>query len=89
MTRGDTHPAPDPQRLAPLAAAVTLLFPGAGHMLVRDWGRGALWALGWLVVLVAGGGHSLATVALAVIAAADAYVRARAAGPPRGDGVPG
>jgi hypothetical protein len=72
-----TRPAPDPTRTAVFAAALTVLFPGAGHALVRDWARAGIWALGWVVVAAAGGGHSAALVVLGAIATIDAYVRAR------------
>ena len=70
-------PTADPRQIALTAAAISFLFPGLGHLLVRARSRGLLWAVGWLVVAVAGGGVAL--LLLMVISAIDAYVFARVA----------
>lgn len=60
------------------AAALSLLLPGAGHVLLRRWGRAAIWFAGWIVVVTAAGyQHSAAVLALMVLAALDAYLIAR------------
>ncbi len=74
------RPPADPRQVAMLAAGISFLFPGLGHFLVRAWARGAIWALGWLVVTIAGGG--VAVLLLMAISAVDAYVFARALAPP-------
>lgn len=71
-----TRPAPDTPRMTLWAVVLTVAFPGAGHALLRDWARAVIWAIGWFAVGVAGGGHSLALLALTAIAAIDAYARA-------------
>ena len=72
-----TRPAPDPARMGLMAAMLSVLVPGAGHALLRDWARAGIWAVGWILVGSAGGGHSVALMLLMAIAAIDAYVRAR------------
>ena len=72
-----TRPAPDPAWIGLMAVMLSALLPGAGHALLRDWARAGIWVLGWILVGSAGGGHSIALMALMVIAAIDAYVRAR------------
>lgn len=71
------RPAPDPVRIGLMAAMLSALLPGAGHALLRDWARAGIWAVGWILVGSAGGGHTVALMALMAIAAIDAYVRAR------------
>ena len=62
-----------------LAAGISLLIPGAGHMLVGDWSRGALWLAGWAIVAAASQAvHGPLVVALMIVAAVDAYQVARA-----------
>ena len=79
------RPAPDPTWVAFFAVMLTAIFPGAGHALLRDWARAGIWAVGWFVVAAAGGGHSVALVALAVVASFDVYFRAKALAPPPGE----
>ncbi len=58
-----------------LPAAMSMLLPGAGHLLIRRWGRAAIWFAGWvLVVGVSGSSHNPAVVALMVFAALDSFV---------------
>jgi hypothetical protein len=39
------------QQLAGLAAILSFLVPGLGHLLIGAWLRGAIWLAGWLVAL--------------------------------------
>jgi hypothetical protein len=66
--------------LVGLAAVLSFLVPGLGHILIAAWLRGAVWLAGWLVVSAAGGGgvHP-ATVALMFIAGIDALLYGRSA----------
>jgi hypothetical protein len=64
-----------------LAAALSLLIPGAGHALVGAWGRGALWFAGFLLVAAASQAlHGPLVVLLMFLAGFDAYQVARARG---------
>ena len=74
------RPPADPRQVALIAAAISFLFPGIGPFLVHAWARGAIWALGWVVVGLAGGGVAL--LALMAISAVDAYAFARQLPPP-------
>lgn len=61
-----------------LAAALSLIVPGVGHLVIRRWGRAAIWFAGWILVAGASGSpHNVAVVALMVVAAVDAYVFAQ------------
>lgn len=71
-------PSPAPSPRPGLAAALSLLVPGLGHLLIGERGRGAIWLAGWLVLaLLSGAAHSPAVVILMVVAAVDAYALAR------------
>lgn len=64
-----------------LAAALSLLIPGAGHALVGAWGRGAVWFAGFLLVAVASQAmHGPLVVVLMILAGFDAYKVAQACG---------
>lgn len=61
-----------------LAAALSLIVPGAGHLLIRRWGRAAIWFAGWILVVGASGSsHNAAVIVLMAVAAVDAFVFAR------------
>ena len=63
---------------AMIAAALSLLVPGAGQALIHRWGRAAIWFAGWLLIAgVSGSGHNAIAFALMVVAAIDAFVLAR------------
>lgn len=63
---------------AMIAAALSLILPGAGQVLIRRWGRAAIWFAGWLLIAgLSGSGHNAITFALMVAAAVDAFVFAR------------
>jgi hypothetical protein len=72
--------ASDRHELVGLAAILSFLIPGLGHLFIGAWLRGAVWLAGWLVVPAAGGGgvHRV-VVALMFIAGLDAllYERSR------------
>jgi hypothetical protein len=60
-----------------LVAALTLLVPGAGHMVLKLWSRAAVWAVGWFIVAATVGVHAWPLMALTLIAALDAFLCAR------------
>ena len=61
-----------------MAAALSLVVPGAGHLIIGRWSRAAIWFAGWvLVVGASGSGHNAAVIVLMAVAAADAFVFAR------------
>lgn len=65
-------------RMAFPAALLSFVVPGFGQFLIRAWGRGAIWLVGWLLVSAsAGAPQSPVVVVLMLIAAIDAYVLAR------------
>lgn len=83
-------PGVAPARLAFPAALLSLVAPGAGHVLIREWGRAAIWFAGWLLVSAAAGApHSPVVLALMLIAAADAYLIARSSPEPTGHALGG
>lgn len=70
-----------------MAAAVSLLVPGLGHVYLGRWGRAAIWFLGGLLILGIVSGEGIQTwvllvtfLPLNVIAAVDAAVMAAAEG---------
>ena len=74
--RKNTDPQAAVHALVP--AALSMLLPGAGHLLIRRWGRAAIWFAGWLLIVGASGSsHNPAVIALMVVSAVDAYVFAR------------
>ena len=65
-------------RLAPLAAGISLLAPGLGHLLIGARARALLWLTGWIVLaIVRGAVHGPVVVVLMVAAAIDAHLYAR------------
>jgi hypothetical protein len=61
-----------------LPAALSMLLPGAGHLLIGRWGRAAIWFAGWILVVGASGSsHNPAVFALMAVSAVDAYAFAR------------
>jgi hypothetical protein len=70
--------ASDRHELVGLAAILSFLIPGLGHLFIGAWLRGAFWLAGWLVVPAAGGGgvHAV-VVALMFIAGLDALLYGR------------
>ena len=84
----DPRPSPGvasrrPARLALPAVLLSVLLPGAGHLLLRAPLRGAIWMLGWILVARAGQGTTVALTLLVVVAAVDAFVIARTTVEPR------
>jgi hypothetical protein len=79
--REDDARESDRHELVGLAAILSFLIPGLGHLFIGAWLRGAVWFAGWLVVPAAGGGgvHP-GVMALMFIAGLDAllYERSRA-----------
>ena len=74
--RNTTGPQAAVHALVP--AALSMLLPGAGHLLIRRWGRAAIWFAGWLLIVGASGSsHNPAVLVLMVVSAVDAYVFAR------------
>ena len=74
------HPREERRRepLPPsLPALFSLIAPGAGHILIGMWTRGAVWLLGSYVLAATAPMSVLPLLALMAIAAADAYVCAR------------
>ena len=81
------HATEQPQRSAKrqmssaralMVAALSVVVPGAGHLVIRRWGRAAIWFAGWIVVVgTSGSGHNAAVIALMAVAAVDAVVFAR------------
>jgi hypothetical protein len=61
-----------------IAAMLSFVVPGLGHLIMRVWLRGAIWMMGWIVVSGAGGWrlHPL-VVALLVISGLDALLYRR------------
>ena len=71
-------PRRDRRTLALPAALISLILPGFGHFLLRQWLRGTIWLAG-VVLLASELGRSAThfTFALSVIAAVDAYLIAQ------------
>jgi hypothetical protein len=61
-----------------IAAMLSFVVPGLGHLIMRVWLRGAIWMAGWVVVSAAGGWnlHPF-VVALLVISGLDALLYRR------------
>lgn len=76
--REEARPPASPIR-AWVAAALSLAIPGAGQVLIRRWGRAAIWFAGLILVAGASGSsHNVAVLALMAAAAIDAFMLARA-----------
>jgi hypothetical protein len=62
------------QRQRLLAAAMSLLVPGSGHLLVLDKRlRGLVWLAGWVALVLVGAGHLIPGLVLMVVAGLDAW----------------
>lgn len=78
-----------PAQLAPLAAGLSFLVPGAGHFLIRAPLRGLIWLVGWVVVgALSGASHSPIVFVLMFAAAVDAFLAGRWSSPPDGPETP-
>jgi hypothetical protein len=65
--------------LVAVAAMLSFVIPGLGHLVIAAWLRGSIWWVGWLVVSAAGGGGvNPIVVALMFIAGLDALLYGRA-----------
>lgn len=62
------------QRQRLFAAAMSLVIPGSGHLLVLGKRlRGMVWLAGWVALVLVGAGHLLPGLVLMVVAGLDAW----------------
>jgi hypothetical protein len=61
-----------------IAVGLSLLVPGAGHVvMLGQVVRGMVWMVGWLALVILGAGHLLPGLALMAVSALDAWWASR------------